>query len=308
MRRPLPQSPLFDARITAIAAGSFLFHFGAFAALYSEWGDLSYDNGIVIDSVIASIRELPAVPEETREEVADGAPAEAAPRVSDEAPGKRGARALPQNATRGPDRAIVRPTRPTLSSELDRFQADMLAALGSSTASTDHVLDSATLPISTLRDPALGSSTTGSPFAAGMDGPELARTRGCPDCVDRKPERDICEYQPQRLPAPPQPTVSPNPGPIGPHPDPVPIWGRLQWVFRRCYERALKTDPEQRGSVRIVLKIGANGEVISAFATAPTGNLSPSLVNCLTTKAMTFDLPATGDLHTVVIPVRMEPQ
>ena len=50
--------------------------------------------------------------------------------------------------------------------------------------------------------------------------------------------------------------------------------------FRACYNRGLASNPELQGSVRIVAKIGPNGEVLSATPQGG-GGLGDEVVSCV---------------------------
>ncbi|NUP12464.1 MAG: AgmX/PglI C-terminal domain-containing protein [Polyangiaceae bacterium] len=71
--------------------------------------------------------------------------------------------------------------------------------------------------------------------------------------------------------------------------------------FRRCYQLALKDDPNAKGSVRISAKIGPKGEVVSATPTEAKGLPQPVIL-CITdvVRSRTFDAPEGG---TLVIPL-----
>lgn len=73
--------------------------------------------------------------------------------------------------------------------------------------------------------------------------------------------------------------------------------------FRRCYNRGLQTNPNMKGSMRIIARIGKNGEVILANAAGGSG-LSQDVIACVVTrvKSAQFD-PPTGGGAVVVIPV-----
>jgi hypothetical protein len=63
-----------------------------------------------------------------------------------------------------------------------------------------------------------------------------------------------------------------------------------------------------RGSVRLAVKIGPNGEVLGTSASGGTG-LSGSVIGCLANRVGTaqFDAPLGGGA-TVIIPVTLIPQ
>ncbi|MFO0616955.1 MAG: AgmX/PglI C-terminal domain-containing protein [Polyangiaceae bacterium] len=77
--------------------------------------------------------------------------------------------------------------------------------------------------------------------------------------------------------------------------------------FRACYTRALVSDADARGRVRVTLKIGANGEVGSASLSGGEG-LPPVALSCIQSVATSarFDPPG-GAGCTVVIPLTFAP-
>jgi len=72
--------------------------------------------------------------------------------------------------------------------------------------------------------------------------------------------------------------------------------------FRACYNRGLATNPDLAGQVRIIAKIGPNGEVLSA--TPQASGLSPEVVDCVVrrVKSGQFAAPEGGGA-TITIPV-----
>jgi hypothetical protein len=73
--------------------------------------------------------------------------------------------------------------------------------------------------------------------------------------------------------------------------------------FRACFQRGLAQDPSIQGSVRLTLRIGAGGEVLSATPAA-SGNLPGSVVGCIAGRARgaAFD-PPEGGTATIVVPI-----
>lgn len=74
--------------------------------------------------------------------------------------------------------------------------------------------------------------------------------------------------------------------------------------FRRCYNEALKIDPNLHGSFRITARIGPSGEVSSAFTYVPVGSMA-RVGECVVDAVFlqsTFSPPEGGGA-TIVIPV-----
>ena len=74
-----------------------------------------------------------------------------------------------------------------------------------------------------------------------------------------------------------------------------------------CYRRGLEESPRMRGTVRVTLRIGPNGEVLSATPSAG-GGLSPNVVGCVVGKlgAAQFAQPVGGGA-VLVVPITFIP-
>lgn len=81
------------------------------------------------------------------------------------------------------------------------------------------------------------------------------------------------------------------------------VVAQMRAGFRACYNRGLANNPELHGSVKIVAKVGPNGEVVSA---TPQGGstLGSDVIDCVVrrVKSAQFDPPSGGGA-TIVIPV-----
>jgi TonB family protein len=77
--------------------------------------------------------------------------------------------------------------------------------------------------------------------------------------------------------------------------------------FRGCYNRGLACDSNMTGLVRVTVKVGASGEVLSAIATSSSG-LSTQVIDCTVARvqAAKFSPPPAGEA-TIVIPVSFAP-
>lgn len=86
------------------------------------------------------------------------------------------------------------------------------------------------------------------------------------------------------------------------------VVGRMAPGFRACYERGLAEDPDARGSLRITVKIGANGDVVSTSVSGGEG-LSGAVIGCIQSRAASarFSRPADGGA-TIVVPVSLQPK
>ncbi|MEZ4223223.1 MAG: AgmX/PglI C-terminal domain-containing protein [Polyangiaceae bacterium] len=76
--------------------------------------------------------------------------------------------------------------------------------------------------------------------------------------------------------------------------------------FRRCYERSLASNPNQGGALRVTVRIGPSGEVLSATATG--SGYSSSLLECLEGRARKSRFPPPeGGAAVIVIPLTLLP-
>lgn len=73
--------------------------------------------------------------------------------------------------------------------------------------------------------------------------------------------------------------------------------------FRRCYNRGLQNDPNMKGSMRVIARLGPDGQVVIASSSGGNG-LSQEVIKCVVTrvKAAQFNPPGGGGA-TIVIPV-----
>ncbi|HEY6081660.1 MAG TPA: hypothetical protein VIW29_22750, partial [Polyangiaceae bacterium] len=73
--------------------------------------------------------------------------------------------------------------------------------------------------------------------------------------------------------------------------------------FRACHQRVLNADPEAAGSLRMQLRVGAQGQV-EAVNVIPSGQLPASLLACVQARARSAQFePPTGGSATLVLSV-----
>lgn len=86
------------------------------------------------------------------------------------------------------------------------------------------------------------------------------------------------------------------------------VVARLAPGLRACYNEALATEPTAQGTLRLTMKIGADGHVQST-STSGGGALPPSVLTCVEKHGATAVFPPPeGGGATVVIPVTFVPQ
>ena len=326
-----PQLPLavkqgafdgFDWRTTCVAAFSFLVHFGAVGAAYSDFADtVIEDDGARLTQMVDTFRTLgPPPPLDTHPEsealAGTVAPTPRDPgRITPHGPGK------PEPGPRPPhhaDDAGPSNTRAAeIARELSREGGRMLLTIGGTTGgATDRVIARGPVPTGILddiaRDPG-GARTTGNPLlnlpaSVGPVRPGAQRNvlEGPADT-----KRDLHADDSGNVVGPKKPIGTTSVAPPDVHAGTLPDAGRtvagLKGPLRTCYKHALDEDPTMRGSVRVTAKIASNGEVSSVQAA--NGGLSSSMVACVTRVVRGAQFSPPGDGGAVVsIPMTFIPQ
>lgn len=306
-----------DWTLALVAAMSFLFHFGALGSLYSDWADPPVDEGIAIASLVEAVRDLPAPPPV---ETSEAPETEVTPETKIEKVSivqkKADVRSQKRSDTSdGAARTAKAAADAALSSELASLDIQMNGVINSQGVSTDRVLQSGEVPLDRLNEAANrdtkvsagGLAVLGSGGSVGRgdrtlgdlgnrasgDGPTAAGTSRRGD----GPKADGTT-------APPPPTG------IGEVPGAQSVIAALTARYRRCYQNGLdREDPSMRGRVGVTIKIGPNGEVMSASPKV-SGNLSSSVVGCIQGKTMgaQFSKPLSGGTATLFVPVVLDHQ
>lgn len=314
-----------DWNVTIIAAFSFLFHFGVLGSLYSDWQDPRVDDRLTVESLLETLRDTPALdPEEHPEEAADAASTAKADATASAAPAAsaspaEGARSK-QPTTAGPRGKLPQASRAALANELAAMDLQMNTVLNTRGPSTDRVLDSSDVDFKRMDEMARSASRTttrandlgfGSDNTGDIHGTKSLATSGDPDAGSHT--TDSGRAKDTKGPMVPGPTL-PYPeikGTTGDLPDANKVVGRLQGSFRRCYQNGIDRENEaMEGTLKITMKVGPNGEVTSATASAVTGSLSGSVVACMVSRASgaQFQPPKNGAGAVLVVPVAMRKQ
>ena len=310
----------FDAGTTSMAAASFLLHFGLLGAIYSDWADPPADDDLTITKLVDSMREPmtpPAVEVPQDSSDAQGSVIATKPSpapTSERAPthGEGPSRGAPRAAAKGPKQLDP----DDLARELATMDVAMAGVLSSSGSSTDRVLRDSTVPVGMLTEAdrnrgigrRIGDLDMGGPIAELPRGSREGSLVGLGD-------RHVGESLPTAGTS--RPTEGPkSPGilglqPTGPadYPEGPSVIGRLAAGFRRCYQRGLTDEnPDMSGSVRMAIKLGSNGDVVSVTAT-PSGSVSATVASCMAAKVQgaTFPPPPSGGAS-LFVPVSVKPQ
>lgn len=303
--QPRPQLPIsivrgggIDWRTTVIAAFSFMVHFGAIGAVYSDWFDQPADYDIVVSNVLESVQPFVPMtePETPTETTTPDGPQKSAGGESKNNPsggGKSGG------------------STATLMNAIDRLQMSVIGVLSSAGATAD-VLRSGEVPTSLLDDAAKRNSGVGSPgFTVAFGGPLKpgAGGPGLSTIGDTHATGGGGTGTTVTLKGPKGSVTAPPPETRGAHiTNAASVIAGLKGGFRRCYERALADDPDQAGRIDLSIKVGLGGEVQSVTAT-PQGNLSNAVVGCIRARAQGAQFePPQGGLAIVQVPVSLVKQ
>jgi hypothetical protein len=318
-QRPLD---MLDWKTTFIAAFSFLAHFGAVGAIYSDWSDPIVDDAIVIGQTLDAIRDLPRPAVEMRDDSppdqSESPSSTADARTKNEGPTHGGPKGGPSNgASAGENKGLGDAAATKIARELAQMDGLMTLGLRGPGRGVDGVLEQGNLPIGIIDDLAQSNQGIGPGNVAGLhlgEGPSgvvrpgMARERGLPrDTAVAQNQGDTGKATTVKKPVGNTLIGGPIPtGGIVPNANAVVASGKAG--FRACYKRAIDEDPTMHGSVRITAKIGPNGEVSSASASGASG-LSPALVGCLVgrVRGLQFEPPQGGGA-TLIIPMGFEVQ
>lgn len=312
--QPKPQLPVsvtqgatsIDWPTTMIAAFSFLLHFLAIGAVYSDWLDPVFDEEVSVAGLVDSMKSLPPPPPvEVKEEATESAEkAEKAEKAAPKAAGAKGggpAKGGPMSAAQAA----------ALSKELDNLEMATIGALSSQGPATAGVLRGGEVPTGALDAAAasgagvsaggiggLNLGSGGGTIRPGMGGAGLAgmgstgKSGGTGTGEVKKVEG---------------PKGSANVGGAnvsgGNVSNAARVVAGMRAGFRACYNRGLSENPDAQGSIRLSIKVGPGGEVQGVTA-SPSGNLPGSVTSCVQARAQAaqFD-PPEGGSAVIVVPV-----
>jgi outer membrane biosynthesis protein TonB len=309
--QPRPQLPVtvlrgatsIDWNTTIIAAVSFLIHFTAIGALYSDWLDPVVDYDVNVSGIIESVKSLPPPPpieepqpEEKPTEVADK-PQEVKPQAKSSAgPSEKG----PMTSARAA----------ALTNELSQIELSVLGALQGLGPATANVLDSGEVPTGALDRAAASAAGVGAGgigLALGGGGGTIrpgeagggigsigATTTGGGSDTGKA----VAVKGPQGNADVGGTSVS-----GGEVTNAARVVAAMRAGFRRCYTRALATNPDVQGRINLSINVGPGGEV-SGVSAAASGNLPADVIGCVQARARQarFD-PPQGGMAVIQVPV-----
>jgi hypothetical protein len=85
-------------------------------------------------------------------------------------------------------------------------------------------------------------------------------------------------------------------------PDAQPVVAKNRYRFLACHKKALATDPQAEGKVRLTLKVGPDGSVFTTTVSSTTA--SPSLTECARRATLTMQFsPPGGGGATLMLPL-----
>jgi outer membrane biosynthesis protein TonB len=310
--QPRPQLPVsvirgatgVDWPTTMIAAFSFLAHFLALGALYSDWLDPVVDYEVNVQSLVETVRNLPAPPP-VEEKATEENPKEAEKAEEKEAKPEPKQAAKPDKAADPGDAKPRMNAREVaaLSNELDSFDMGILGA-NTGKAATADVLSSGDNVATSIMDKAAASGagvSAGGPGGLKLNGGGGAINPGEGTSLASignagKSEGTGTSGAVATVKGPTGNAsvggASVAGGTVG---NAASVVAGMRAGFRACYNRGLATNPDASGKIDLKLRIGPGGEV-TGVAAASSGNLPGSVVDCVKGRARSgrFSPPDSG--------------
>jgi hypothetical protein len=312
--QPKPQLPVavlrgassIDWNTTIIAALSFLCHFMALGAIYSDWLDPVIDDEVNVAGLIDSLKSLPPPP--PVEEVKNDKPDETAkPDKAEPVKAAQASAAAP--GPKGPSAPMSAKETAALSNELDKIDIQTLAFAGTGPA-TAGVLKSGEVPTGSLDAAAASAAAVGSggdlnlkgsggtirPGAAGGGLGSIGSTGRGTGTEGTGTGAAV---------AGPKGNASVGGAAVsgGTVSNAARVVAGMRAGFRNCYQRGLSENPDAAGSIRLTIRVGAGGEV-AGVSPAPSGSLPASVISCVVARAQAaqFD-PPEGGSAVIAVPV-----
>src|SRR6478609_1209814 len=313
--QPKPQLPVavlrgassIDWNTTIIAALSFLCHFMALGAIYSDWLDPVIDDEVSVAGLIDSLKNLPPPPpieEKPAEKPDETAKAEKAEPV------KAAAAAAPAAGPKGPSAPMSAKETAALSNELDKIDMAVLAFAGTGPA-TAGVLKSGEVPTGSLDQAAASAAAVGAgggdlnikggggSIRPGAAGGGLAGIGNTGKTGGTEGGGSVAKVEGPKGNA----SVGGAAVSGGNVSNAARVVAGMRAGFRNCYQRGLAENPDAAGSIRLTIRVGAGGEVAGVSA-VPSGSLPASVVSCVQARAQAaqFD-PPEGGSAVIAVPV-----
>ncbi len=316
--QPKPQLPVsvtsgatsIDWGTTMIAAFSFLLHFLAIGAIYSDWLDPIIDDEVNIAGLVDSVKNLPPPPpvEEVETEVDPNA--EKAEKAETKSATKSSGGKAGEGGKAGPMSAAQ---AAKLSQELDQLEMATLGALSSDGPATAGVLKGGEVPTSALDAAAASGAgvSAGGPGSLRLGGgggpirPGTGAGSGLAGLANTGKGAGTGGSGEATKVKGPKGSASVGGAAVsgGTVSNASRVVAGMRAGFRACYNRGLAENPDAQGSIRLTIRVGPGGEVQSVGAGA-SGNLPGSVVSCVRARASAaqFD-PPEGGSAVIQVPV-----
>lgn len=317
--QPKPQLPVsvtrgavgIDWTTTMIAAFSFLIHFMAIGAVYSDWLDPVVDYDVNVANIVEAVKSMPPPPEVEQKNVEeqDKPDKKVEEKVEDQKPVKKAAEKAPPTDTG--KRRLSAVEAAALSEELDSFDMGILGVNLGRTATAD-VLSSSDNIATGIMDQAAESGagvSSGGPgglklgSAGGAIRPgETGASLGSIGSTGKTSEGGSGAVKKVK-----GPTGNASVGGAnvagGKVTNASQVVARMRAGFRACYTRGLANNPDIQGRVTLTLRVGPGGEV-TAVSAASSGNLPSDVVSCIKSRASAGRFaPPEGGAAAITVPV-----
>lgn len=315
--QPKPQLPVavlrgasaIDWNTTIIAALSFLCHFMALGAIYSDWLDPIVDDEVSVAGLIDSLKNLPPPP--PVEEKPAEKPDETAKQPEKSAePVKAAAAPAAAPGPKGPAAPMSAKETAALTNELDKIDMAVLAFAGTGPA-TAGVLKSGEVPTGSLDQAAASAAAVGAgggdlnikgaggAIRPGAAGGGLAGIGSTGKTGGTESGGTVAKVEGPKGNA----SVGGAAVSGGSVSNAARVVAGMRAGFRNCYQRGLAENPDASGSIRLTIRVGAGGEV-AGVSPAPSGSLPASVISCVVARAQAaqFD-PPEGGSAVIAVPV-----
>jgi hypothetical protein len=313
--QPKPQLPVavlrgasaIDWNTTIIAALSFLCHFMALGAIYSDWLDPVIDDEVSVAGLIDSLKNLPPPPP-VEEKPADK-PDDSA-KQPDKAEPVKAPTAAAAPGPKGPAAPMSAKETAALSNELDKIDMAVLAFAGTGPA-TAGVLKNGEVPTGSLDQAAASAAAVGTggndlnikggggSIRPGAAGGGLAGIGSTGKTTGTEGGGGVAKVEGPKGNA----SVGGAAVSGGSVSNAARVVAGMRAGFRNCYQRGLAENPDAAGSIRLTIRVGPGGEV-AGVSPAPSGSLPASVISCVVARAQAaqFD-PPEGGSAVIAVPV-----
>jgi hypothetical protein len=309
--QPKPQLPVsvtrgatgIDWPTTMIAAVSFLMHFMALGAVYSDWLDPLVEDDVNLAALMDSMKSMPPPPAVETPDTENKSTGEADSKGADKGSGDKktggGAKAGPMSAAQAA----------ALSHDMDQMAMATLGVLASGGSATHDVLKGGEVPTGALDQAAASGVGVGAGFGdlrLGSGGGTIrpgAAGGGLGDIGSTGRGSDESSGKAKVVKGPTGNASVGGPAVAGGEvSNAARVVAGMRAGFRACYNRELAQNPDAQGSIHLSITVGPGGEVQNVQA-SPSGNLG-SAVACVQSRARSaqFD-PPKGGSAVIQVPV-----